>query len=731
MRRRFLPALTAIACLLAFSPAVVIPASAGADPVVTLTKHVQLGFNLNAPISTHPSGCLASVLGGCIFNYDLAFTGTADVFAEIPADITLSYNSADLVPGGSVPVHFTYTPTSGGSVVSANISGTAVVSFTGCTNCPATLPLTLASGSATFTAPMDSDPPVTIPTTSSTVTLSAPIIGAILSANLAGSLGLAPAPPGLLPGLGGAAAVEQVAGASLTSSPFLEWDTAGQTINGTIQLPVTPNGVDISLQPVLHWLGTSGSVSVDLHWSTAVKVLFDILAAPLCFCTLSDPAPISLFSGGLGPVYTSIGLDTMIGNAVGPPAGSLVAARVAAGFIPVPLLQPPLATIPPIPSTLGSTTFSIPGVSISGAPTAAILTGTPVALTANVNRGTAPFSFSWTRNGAPFATSQTVTDTPPLGSTTYAVTVTDAAGAISNTDSATVDVYDFTVAVTPSDQTVLRGGSVTYNVATAFVPGSAGTATATLSTSGLPADAITNFVPPTLPIGNSASLTVQAGAVSLGDFPFQAIGTTTGARSGSANLHIFDYVVALSPSSETVPAGAPATYALSTMLAAGSSLTGVPTSIATSISGLPVGATTSGFPASLPLGTTSSSATFIVNTATSTPTGSYTLTATGSTGFGSRSGTTLLVVITVQQATQNLINTIDGMGLSNGLETSLGATLKQLIDQINAGKITPACNKLDAFMMKVNVDLMSGKLTAAQAMLLLVQAVLIEDSLGC
>jgi hypothetical protein len=34
---------------------------------------------------------------------------------------------------------------------------------------------------------------------------------------------------------------------------------------------------------------------------------------PVCFafdCTVSDPSPVNLFSGGLGPVYTDLGLDT-------------------------------------------------------------------------------------------------------------------------------------------------------------------------------------------------------------------------------------------------------------------------------------------------------------------------------------------------------------------------------------------------------------------------------------
>jgi hypothetical protein len=121
---------------------------------------------------------------------------------------------------------------------------------------------------------------------------------------------------------------------------------------------------------------------------------------------------------------------------------------------------------------------------------------------------------------------------------------------------------------------------------------------------------------------------------------------------------------------------------------------------------------------------------------TSSPAGLYPITcATGTLAASNYAFTNFvpgtLTIITAQQATQNLIATIDGMGLPMGLQTSLEATLGQIVNQINAGKITPVCNKLDAFISKVNVDLAGGKLTAAQAAQLLLQASLIEASLGC
>ena len=106
-----------------------------------------------------------------------------------------------------------------------------------------------------------------------------------------------------------------------------------------------------------------------------------------------------------------------------------------------------------------------------------MLEGDSVNLTAVPDGGTGPFTYAWTKDGAPFATTQSITDTPGLGDSTYAVTVTDSQGAVSNT-ATTVHVYDFTVAGSPTSQQILTTGSNTYNAMEALVAGSV--------TSGLP-----------------------------------------------------------------------------------------------------------------------------------------------------------------------------------------------------------------------------------------------------
>ena len=194
-------------------------------------------------------------------------------------------------------------------------------------------------------------------------------------------------------------------------------------------------------------------------------------------------------------MYSSAGLDTAIGNAIGGAAGALVAARVAAGFVPVPLTSPPHASIPPL--TAGALDFDVPAVSISGAPAGVVLKGNSISLTANASGGTGSFTYAWTKDGVPFATTQTITDTPALGDTKYAVTVTDSLGAVSNTATKTVQVYDFTVAGSPTSLQVLTTGANTYAVTETLVLGSptSGLPTIGLSLSGLPSGATAASVP--------------------------------------------------------------------------------------------------------------------------------------------------------------------------------------------------------------------------------------------
>ena len=143
------------------------------------------------------------------------------------------------MPGGSVPISVTYTPTDdAGNEVTIDIQADSL-SFEGCVVAVicdgGTLHnVTLAQGSGSGAAPLTGDRAINVPLDSDTIILST-ITGEIARAEMNGSLSLGPVPSGAVPGLGGGAAVVGVTGATSTSPVIVpgfgvtEWQTAGQT----------------------------------------------------------------------------------------------------------------------------------------------------------------------------------------------------------------------------------------------------------------------------------------------------------------------------------------------------------------------------------------------------------------------------------------------------------------------------------------------------------------------
>jgi hypothetical protein len=334
---------------------------AGTARAVTVTQHARLGFSAASPVFLHKddSCCL-----GTLF-YDVTFDGTARFRVALGGDLTMSYDRADVKPNAALPVRFTFTPTNdSGDEVSGDVRGDLTVDFTGCLNCPFTFNnFALASGSASFTAPLTGDPTASVPFSSTGITIS---VGAVDLATLSvnGSLDLAPVVPtgSGFPGLGGAASVAKVTGggATLTSitnpvtpTPIIgnagafEWAASGQTVQASMTLPASPSGtINVDQSPVFHWLDTSANVGLQID-------LLGILDA------IGD-ADVGIFSGSLGPLYSGAGLDTLVGDAISAQIGfdPGFAANIAAGKIPVPLLSPEIATVPPLPG-VGTKSFSI------------------------------------------------------------------------------------------------------------------------------------------------------------------------------------------------------------------------------------------------------------------------------------------------------------------------------------------------------------------------------------
>jgi hypothetical protein len=195
-----------------------------------------------------------------------------------------------------------------------------------------------------------------------------------------------------------------------------------------------------------------------------------------------------------------------------------------------------------------------------------------------------------------------------------------------------------------------------------------------------------------------------------------------GAVSNTAStvVHVYDFTVAGSPTSQQILTTGTNTYAVAETLVPGSTSIGLPT-IGLSLSGLPSGATASFNPASGGAGGFSS--TLTITTSGAAP-GTYALTLTGTDARpligGSRSASLSLTILTPAQAIPNVITTIEGLQaagvLNKGQANSLIVKLNHAIDSLNTKPNQPtACNQLQAFVNEVNAYVSAGILTQAQA----------------
>ncbi|MGP8110329.1 MAG: pentapeptide repeat-containing protein [Thermoplasmata archaeon] len=214
-----------------------------------------------------------------------------------------------------------------------------------------------------------------------------------------------------------------------------------------------------------------------------------------------------------------------------------------------------------------------------------------------------PYTFTLSGNTSATLTVSTVRSGTSVGLGDFALSIQAAfgsgppSGQVVWTATANLHVYDFSVAVSPPDQTVLRAGnSADYGLTLTLLSGSSTVAVPSegMSVSGLPSDAIPGYPSSILPTfgGSTGTLVVTTGPSSLGDFAFTVAGTdpiSGGSRSGSATLHVYDFSVQVLPSALTVLRGGnPATYYLDLTLAPSSSTFGIPGE-EISVSGLPSG----------------------------------------------------------------------------------------------------------------------------------------------
>jgi hypothetical protein len=70
---------------------------------------------------------------------------------------------------------------------------------------------------------------------------------------------------------------------------------------------------------------------------------------------------------------------------------------------------------------------------------------------------------------------------------------------------------------------------------------------------------------------------------------------------------------------------------------------------------------------------------------------------------------------TTAQAAQTLLNSVQSMGLPQGTQQALSASLQAAVNSLNAGNTNAAINQLQAFLNQVSAFQGDGKLTAEQA----------------
>ena len=224
-------------------------------------------------------------------------------------------------------------------------------------------------------------------------------------------------------------------------------------------------------------------------------------------------------------------------------------------------------------------------------------------------------------SGSSTLTVSTSTATP-LG--TYALTINATSGTLACSTNLKLAVAAFSVAATPSSQTVLQGHGMTYSVSVTRSSGFTGIVS--FSTTGLPTGATANFAPTSVSGSGSSILTVNTStSTPLGTYPL-TIMATSGilAYSTQVKLAVSGFSVAATPSAHVVSRGNGTSYSVSV-----TPVNGFAGNVSFSMTGLPTGATASFAPASI---SGSGSSIVTVTTSTSTPLGTYTLAITATSG---------------------------------------------------------------------------------------------------
>jgi sugar lactone lactonase YvrE len=185
---------------------------------------------------------------------------------------------------------------------------------------------------------------------------------------------------------------------------------------------------------------------------------------------------------------------------------------------------------------------------------------------------------------------------------------------------------DFLVSALPSSLSVVQGGAVSYDVTVTSLADFAGTVN--LSASGLPADAVPTFNPPSIVGSGTSTLTITTGSNSqYGNYPITITATSISPSltlSATVTLVIAPagFALSVTPATQNVLQGSPTNYIVTS-----TPVSGFTEDVALTVSGLPADANFSFSQDFIPGGAGSS--TLNVTTSSTTPPGTYPLAITG------------------------------------------------------------------------------------------------------
>jgi hypothetical protein len=227
--------------------------------------------------------------------------------------------------------------------------------------------------------------------------------------------------------------------------------------------------------------------------------------------------------------------------------------------------------------------------------------------------------------------------------------------------------FDFSMAASPTQQTITPGGSTTYTITVNLVSGS--TQNVVLSVSGAPSGVSTSLNPTSgSPSFNSILSISTTSSVVPGQYVMTITGTA-GAKTQTTTVTLTigqapDFRIDVSPASGTSTQGETASFSVNVV-----GLNGFNSQVSLSLSGLPAGV---GGTFSVQSSVPDFSSTLMLNIPANSPTGSFTLTITGSGGGLSRVANVVLVInaapiqTTTQTATSpsgSLMNMLQGDSL--------------------------------------------------------------------